>query len=129
MIDLDDPWVLDPADLKSKCKNTPFDEARLQGRVVRTIVGGRTRVRIRMSFAQQRETRVDPVHLPGCAATSPWGKVQPSSRANLNRSNRNCMSFLNSPLALPDILMVFLAGYLLGSIPFGLILTQARRRR
>ena len=30
------------ADLKSKCKNTPFDEARLHGRVVRTIVAGRT---------------------------------------------------------------------------------------
>ena len=42
VVDLDVPWVLDPADLKSKCKNTPFDEARLQGRVVRTIVGGRT---------------------------------------------------------------------------------------
>lgn len=42
IVDLDVPWVLDPADLKSKCKNTPFDEARLQGRVVRTIVGGRT---------------------------------------------------------------------------------------
>jgi dihydroorotase len=34
--------VLDPAKLKSKCKYTPFDEARLQGRVVRTIVAGRT---------------------------------------------------------------------------------------
>src|SRR5258707_178799 len=42
VIDLDVPWVLDPAELKSKCKNTPFDEARLQGRVVRTIVAGRT---------------------------------------------------------------------------------------
>jgi dihydroorotase len=42
VIDLDVPWVLDPDALKSKCKNTPFDEARLQGRVVRTIVGGRT---------------------------------------------------------------------------------------
>jgi dihydroorotase len=42
VIDLDAPWVLDPAELKSKCKNTPFDEARLQGRVVRTIVAGRT---------------------------------------------------------------------------------------
>jgi dihydroorotase len=40
--DIDMPWVLDPAELKSKCKNTPFDEARLQGRVVRTIVAGRT---------------------------------------------------------------------------------------
>jgi dihydroorotase len=42
VVDLDAPWVLDPAELKSKCKNTPFDEARLQGRVVRTIVSGRT---------------------------------------------------------------------------------------
>jgi len=42
VIDLDVPWILDPQDLKSNCKNTPFDEARLQGRVVRTIVTGRT---------------------------------------------------------------------------------------
>jgi dihydroorotase len=42
VIDLDVPWILDPKDLKSNCKNTPFDEARLQGRVVRTIVAGRT---------------------------------------------------------------------------------------
>jgi dihydroorotase len=42
VLDPDAPWVLDPAELKSKCKNTPFDEARLQGRVVRTIVAGRT---------------------------------------------------------------------------------------
>jgi dihydroorotase len=42
VIDAEVPWVLDPTDLKSKCKNTPFDEARLQGRVVRTIIAGRT---------------------------------------------------------------------------------------
>ena len=42
VIDPDLPWVLDPAELKSKCKNTPFDEARMTGRVVRTIVAGRT---------------------------------------------------------------------------------------
>jgi dihydroorotase len=42
VVDTDLPWVLDPAELKSKCKNTPFDEARLTGRVVRTIVSGRT---------------------------------------------------------------------------------------
>ena len=42
VIDPDVPWILDPADLKSLCKNTPFDEARFTGRVVRTIVGGRT---------------------------------------------------------------------------------------
>jgi dihydroorotase len=42
VIDADIPWILDPADLKSQCKNTPFDEARFSGRVVRTIIGGRT---------------------------------------------------------------------------------------
>jgi dihydroorotase len=42
VIDADMPWVLDAVELKSKCKNTPLDEARLTGRVVRTIVAGRT---------------------------------------------------------------------------------------
>ena len=42
LFDPDVPWVLDRADLKSRCNNTPFDEARLTGRVLRTIVGGRT---------------------------------------------------------------------------------------
>jgi dihydroorotase len=42
VVDTELPWILDPNDLKSKCKNTPFDEARLTGRVVRTIVAGRT---------------------------------------------------------------------------------------
>jgi len=42
LFDPDEPWVLDRDDLKSKCKNSPFDEARLQGRVHRTLVAGRT---------------------------------------------------------------------------------------
>ena len=42
VIDPDVPWVLDRNKLKSKCRNTPFDEARLQGRAIRTIVAGRT---------------------------------------------------------------------------------------
>jgi dihydroorotase len=42
VIDPEVPWVLDRDDLKSKCRNTPFDEAKLQGRAVRTIVAGRT---------------------------------------------------------------------------------------
>lgn len=41
VLDMGVPWVLDPQDLKSKSKNTPFDEARLQGRVLRTYVAGR----------------------------------------------------------------------------------------
>ncbi len=40
-IDLDMPWVVEAAQLKSKAKNTAFDEARLMGRVVMTMVGGR----------------------------------------------------------------------------------------
>lgn len=42
VIDIDTPWTVDPAKLKSLCKNTPFDEARFSGCCVRTIVGGRT---------------------------------------------------------------------------------------
>jgi dihydroorotase len=42
VIDPDVPWVLDRNELKSKCRNTPFDEARMQGRAMRTIVAGRT---------------------------------------------------------------------------------------
>ena len=40
VFDPDMPYVLDPADLKSRSRNTPFDEARLNGRVLRTIVAG-----------------------------------------------------------------------------------------
>src|SRR5262249_13891665 len=42
VIDLDVPRVLERDELKSKGTNTPFDEARLTGRVARTIVAGRT---------------------------------------------------------------------------------------
>ena len=42
VIDPDLAWILDPDELKSKCKNTPFDEAKMTGRVIRTIVAGRT---------------------------------------------------------------------------------------
>jgi dihydroorotase len=38
--DPDEPFVLNPATLRSRCKNTPFDEARLQGRVKLTLVAG-----------------------------------------------------------------------------------------
>jgi len=41
LLDADLPWVVDRADLKSRSKNSPFDEARLTGRVVKTIVAGR----------------------------------------------------------------------------------------
>jgi dihydroorotase len=40
-LDPDAAYVLDKADLHSRCKNTPFDEARLDGRVIRTLVAGR----------------------------------------------------------------------------------------
>ena len=41
LFDPDEPFVLDPETLHSRCKNTPFDGARLQGRVHMTMVGGR----------------------------------------------------------------------------------------
>lgn len=39
--DPDEPFVVDPAELRSRCKNTPFDTARLQGRVKTTVVAGK----------------------------------------------------------------------------------------
>ncbi|MDQ0393051.1 dihydroorotase [Labrys monachus] len=42
VFDPDVPFVLDAARLKSRCRNSPFDGARLQGQVSRTIVGGST---------------------------------------------------------------------------------------
>ncbi len=41
LFDPDAPYVLDKANLRSRSKNTPYDEARLQGRVLLTLVGGR----------------------------------------------------------------------------------------
>ena len=40
VFDPDEPFVLDAESLRSRCRNTPFDEARLQGRVKHTVVGG-----------------------------------------------------------------------------------------
>jgi dihydroorotase len=36
-----EPYVVDPTKLNSRCKNTPFDMARLDGRVKLTLVAGR----------------------------------------------------------------------------------------
>lgn len=41
LFDLDTPFVVSPDLLHSRSKNTPFDEARLQGRVLMTLVAGR----------------------------------------------------------------------------------------
>jgi dihydroorotase len=41
LIDPDLPYILDKRRLKSRSKNSPFDEARLQGAAVLTLVGGR----------------------------------------------------------------------------------------
>ncbi|MGF1659745.1 MAG: dihydroorotase [Rubrimonas sp.] len=42
LFDPDAPHVLDRTTLRSKSKNTPFDGARMTGRVLRTVVRGRT---------------------------------------------------------------------------------------
>ncbi|HEY6629868.1 MAG TPA: dihydroorotase [Rhizobiaceae bacterium] len=42
LVDLDDPWVVQEADIRSRSKNTCFEGARLQGRVLQTLVAGRT---------------------------------------------------------------------------------------
>ncbi|MFC7067382.1 dihydroorotase [Brucella rhizosphaerae] len=42
IVDLDEPWVVREQDLHSRSKNSCFEGARFQGRVNRTIVGGKT---------------------------------------------------------------------------------------
>ena len=42
VIDLGLPWVVDKAQLRSRSKNSPFDESKMQGRVLRTLVAGET---------------------------------------------------------------------------------------
>lgn len=42
LVDLDEPWMVSLDKLHSQSKNTPFENARLQGRVHRTLVNGRT---------------------------------------------------------------------------------------
>lgn len=42
LVDLNAPLVIDADKLISKSKNSPFDGRRLQGKVLRTVVGGRT---------------------------------------------------------------------------------------
>ncbi len=41
LFDPERPYVLDKRSLRSRSKNSPFDEARLEGRVLRTFVAGR----------------------------------------------------------------------------------------
>ncbi len=41
LVDLGQPWVVDKAQLRSRSKNSPFDESKMQGRVLTTMVAGR----------------------------------------------------------------------------------------
>lgn len=42
VVDLDAPWVVREADIRSLSKNTAFEGARMQGRVLQTLVAGAT---------------------------------------------------------------------------------------
>ena len=42
LFDLDYPWQVNERDLRSKSRNTSFENARMQGKVMRAIVGGKT---------------------------------------------------------------------------------------
>ncbi|MDQ2705625.1 MAG: dihydroorotase, partial [Pseudomonadota bacterium] len=42
LVDLDEPWVVAESDIRSRSKNTCFEGARMQGRVLQTLVAGRT---------------------------------------------------------------------------------------
>jgi dihydroorotase len=40
LVDLGQPWVVDKAQFRARSKNSPFDETRMQGRVLLTMVAG-----------------------------------------------------------------------------------------
>ncbi len=40
LVDLGQPWVVDKVQLKSRSKNSPFDESKMLGRVLQTMVAG-----------------------------------------------------------------------------------------
>ncbi|PZN56911.1 MAG: dihydroorotase, partial [Proteobacteria bacterium] len=42
VIDLNEPWVVSESHIRSRSKNTCFEGARLQGRVLQTMVAGST---------------------------------------------------------------------------------------
>jgi dihydroorotase len=42
LVDLDEPWIVREDGIRSRSKNTCFEGARMQGRVRRTLLGGRT---------------------------------------------------------------------------------------
>ncbi|TIU16638.1 MAG: dihydroorotase, partial [Mesorhizobium sp.] len=42
LVDLDEPWIVSEAGIRSRSKNTCFEGARLQGKVLQTMVAGRT---------------------------------------------------------------------------------------
>ncbi|MCW5771922.1 MAG: dihydroorotase [Rhodospirillaceae bacterium] len=42
LFDPDRPWTIDAKRFRSKSKNSPFDEMPVQGKVVRTVIAGRT---------------------------------------------------------------------------------------
>ncbi|TIO59307.1 MAG: dihydroorotase, partial [Mesorhizobium sp.] len=42
LVDLDEPWIVSESGLHSRSKNTCFEGARLQGKVLQTMVAGRT---------------------------------------------------------------------------------------
>ncbi|MCA0028068.1 MULTISPECIES: dihydroorotase [unclassified Mesorhizobium] len=42
LVDLDEPWIVSESGIRSRSKNTCFEGARLQGKVLQTLVAGRT---------------------------------------------------------------------------------------
>ena len=42
LVDLDQPWIVEETSIRSRSKNTCFEGAKLQGKVLQTLVAGRT---------------------------------------------------------------------------------------
>ena len=96
LVDLGQPWVVDKAQIRARSKNSPFDESKMQGRVLTTMVAGNTVYQ----YAGGRTALIG-ARARGC-----------------HGDGRSCFCRL-------CVCWRCVVGYLLGSIPFGLLLTQA----
>ena len=116
LVDIDAPYVLDKRELHSRSKNSPFDEARLQGRVLKTFVGGR--------LVHGRSVVPGEPQAQGRGPSSADDSWIPFPLRPPPPAGDDMPHSMNWSLDAPYFLAALVFGYLLGSIPFGLVFTR-----
>ena len=81
VFDPDAPYVLDKRQLRSRSKNTPFDEARLEGQVTRDAGGGQDRVRPAPRRLREAHARMNWALDAACCCSAPCRSAISSARS------------------------------------------------